>query len=131
MIKEEKPLNIQISHFVQKPRFSQMGTRRRANKVNRRSQLYNRLKQPIKDPNFTIQDHKALITKGKETVLKIRAVFGSRKVHLDIIKGFTLAEIVVISGSEKARSMTSHYGFQVATVNIECKSFESVHDQTR
>lgn len=101
------------------------------NKVKPRSQLYNRLKQPIKHPNFRIQDHKASNTKGKETVLKIRAVFGSRKVHLDIIKGFTLAEIVVISGSEKARSMTSHYGFQVATVNIECKSFESVHDQTR
>jgi hypothetical protein len=36
----------------------------------------------------------------KHTVLELRTVLGSGVMHLDIIKGFTLTEIVVIGGGE-------------------------------
>lgn len=39
-----------------------------------------------------------LIEKKKRTVLEIRTVLGSREMHLDVIKGFTLTEVVVIGG---------------------------------
>ncbi|MFS8031992.1 hypothetical protein Hanom_Chr17g01552401 [Helianthus anomalus] len=47
--------------------------------------------------------------------------------HLDVIESFTLAEIVVISSGQQARSVAPNDCFQVSSVNVEGHSFESVH----
>ncbi|GKV38196.1 hypothetical protein SLEP1_g46131 [Rubroshorea leprosula] len=39
--------------------------------------------------------------KLKRTILEIRPVFSSGKVHLDVIEGLALAEVVVIGSSEE------------------------------
>ncbi|GLT95627.1 hypothetical protein SLE2022_132980 [Rubroshorea leprosula] len=42
--------------------------------------------------------------KPKRTILEIRPVFSNGKVHLDVVEGLALAEVVVIGGSEEAGS---------------------------
>ena len=59
--------------------------------------------------------------------MKVRSILSGGKVHLDVVQGFTLAQIVIIGCSEQTSSMTPHDRFQVAAMNVECKRFKSVH----
>lgn len=63
----------------------------------------------------------------KRTVLEVRAILGGREVHLDVIEGFALAEIVVIGGGEQTRAVATDDGLQVTAVDVEGEGFESVH----
>lgn len=47
--------------------------------------------------------------------------------HLDVIEGFALAEVVVIGGGEQTSSVAPHDRLQVSTVDVEGERFESVH----
>lgn len=63
----------------------------------------------------------------KRTVLEVRAVLGSGEVHLDVVEGFALAEVVVIGGGEETGAVAADDGLEEATVDVESESFESVH----
>lgn len=47
--------------------------------------------------------------------------------HLDVIEGFALAEIVVIGGGEQTGAVAPDDGLKVTAVDVEGESFESVH----
>lgn len=47
--------------------------------------------------------------------------------HLDVVQGLALAEIVVVSGGEEARSVAPHDRLQVAAVDVERQGLEPVH----
>lgn len=61
------------------------------------------------------------------TVLEVGAVFGCGEVHFDVVEVFTLAEVVVIGGGEKASAVASHDRLQVSAVDVERERLESVH----
>ncbi|GKU88718.1 hypothetical protein SLEP1_g2947 [Rubroshorea leprosula] len=63
--------------------------------------------------------------KLKRTILEIRPVFSSGKVHLDVVKGLALAEVVVIGGSEEASLVAPHDRLQIPTMDVEGHSFKS------
>lgn len=47
--------------------------------------------------------------------------------HLNIVEGLALAQIVIIRGGEKAGTVSPDDGLQVASVNVEGHRFEAVH----
>lgn len=47
--------------------------------------------------------------------------------HLDVIEGFALTEIVVISSGQQTRSVAPDNCFEVTPMDVECHSFEPVH----
>lgn len=47
--------------------------------------------------------------------------------HLDVIKRFTLAEIIVIGSCEQSRSVTAYDRLKITIVNVESHCFKSVH----
>lgn len=47
--------------------------------------------------------------------------------HLNVVKGFTLAQIVVIGSGKQASSVTPNDGLKVTAMNVKGKSFEAVH----
>ena len=59
--------------------------------------------------------------------MEVRAVLGSGEVHLDVVKVFALAEIVVIGGGEKAGTVAPHDRLQVSAMDVERQRLESVH----
>lgn len=59
--------------------------------------------------------------------MQIRAILSGREVHLDIIKGFALTQIVIISGSQQPSPMSPNDGLQIASMNVERKRFETIH----
>ena len=63
----------------------------------------------------------------KRTVLEVRAVLGRGEMHLDVVEGFALAEVVVVGGCEQSGAVAADYGLQVTAVDVECHGFESVH----
>lgn len=63
----------------------------------------------------------------KRTVLEVRAVLGGGEVHLDVIQGFALAEVVVIGGSEETCAVAADDSLEKAAMDVESESFKSVH----
>lgn len=63
----------------------------------------------------------------KRTVLEVRTVLGGGEVHLDVVEGFALAEVVVIGGGEEAGAVAADDGLEEAAMDVEGESFESVH----
>lgn len=59
--------------------------------------------------------------------MEIRTVLGGGEVHLDVVEGFALAEIVVVGGGKEARSVAPHDRLQEATVDVERQGLEPVH----
>lgn len=59
--------------------------------------------------------------------MEVGAILGGREVHLNIVEGLALAEIVIISGGEKTSTVSPDDGLQVASVNVEGHRFEPVH----
>ena len=55
----------------------------------------------------------------KRTVLEVRAVVGGGEVHLDVVEGFALAEVVVVGGGEEAAAVAPDYGLHVTAVDVE------------
>ena len=71
--------------------------------------------------------HDGSCMQWRRLVLEVRAVLGGGEVHLDVVKGFALAEVVVVCGSEESGAVAANYGLQVTAVDVEGHSFESVH----
>ncbi|PKH65183.1 hypothetical protein CRG98_050174 [Punica granatum] len=46
------------------------------------------------------------------TVLEVRAVLGGGEVHLDVVEGLALAEVVVVGGGEEAGPVAPHDGLE-------------------
>lgn len=59
--------------------------------------------------------------------MEVRSIFGGGEVHLDVIEGLALAEIVVIDGGEQTSSVAPHDRLQISTMDVEGERFESVH----
>lgn len=59
--------------------------------------------------------------------MEIRTVLGGGEVHLDVVQGLALAEIVVVGGGEEARAVAPHDRLQVAAVDVERQGLEPVH----
>lgn len=60
-------------------------------------------------------------------VLEVGTVLGGGEMHLDIVERLALAQVVVIGGGEKPRSVTSHDRLQVPAVYVERQRLQSVH----
>lgn len=63
----------------------------------------------------------------KRTVLEVRPVLGCGKVHLDVVEGLALAQIVVIGDCKQPSPVPPDDRLQVSSMNVEGKGFESVH----
>lgn len=59
--------------------------------------------------------------------MEVGPILGGGEVHLDVVEGLALAEIVVIRRREEPGSVSPDDGLQVSAMDVECHSFESVH----
>lgn len=57
----------------------------------------------------------------KRTVLEIGAVLGGGEVHLDVVKGFALAEVVVVGGGEQTGAVASDDGLKVTAIDVNVR----------
>lgn len=82
----------------------------------------------IKNRNFSIRYLKKIgIEQRERTVLEVRTIFGGGEVHLDVVKCFALAQIVVIGGRQEPRTVAPHDRLQVSAVYVKRHRFEPVH----
>jgi hypothetical protein len=65
------------------------------------------------------------------TVLEVGPVLGGGEVHLDVVEGLALAEVVVVGGGEEARAVAPHDGLQEPIVYVERQHLPPVHRRRR
>lgn len=65
--------------------------------------------------------HNRCCVQGRGLVLEVWPVLGGGEVHLDVVEGLALAEVVVIGGGEEARSVPPHDRLQEPVVDVERK----------
>ena len=65
------------------------------------------------------------------TVLEVGPVLGGGEVHLDVVEGLALAEVVVVGGGEEARAVPPHDGLQEPVVDVERQHLPPVHLRRR
>ena len=61
------------------------------------------------------------------TVLEVWPVLGGREVHLDVVEGLALAEVVVIGGGEEPRAVPPHDRLQEPVVDVEREHLPRIH----
>lgn len=71
--------------------------------------------------------HNCCCVQGRRLVLEVCAVLGGGEVHLDVVEGLALAEIVVIGGREEAGAVPPHDRLQEPVVDVERQHLPPVH----